>query len=129
MSDKRYLRPNVLIEPLINQWYAWSYLIPPATAAMCVANLHVKIMQSFVASPQLHMNAVRNPAMLGGPFMNYEADRVPAIRGMLEQTLSGQSPLIQFAEGVKQLDELLTSEATGLSLETLYARVPEPLKG
>ncbi|MEO0768444.1 MAG: hypothetical protein AAFY72_03270, partial [Cyanobacteria bacterium J06649_4] len=28
-----YLRPDVIAEPLINQWYAWSYLIPPATAS------------------------------------------------------------------------------------------------
>ncbi|NET07738.1 MAG: NAD-dependent epimerase/dehydratase family protein [Symploca sp. SIO2B6] len=29
-----YLKPNVIIEPLFNQWYAWSYLISPATAAV-----------------------------------------------------------------------------------------------
>ena len=29
-----YLKRNVMIEPLFNQWYAWSYLIAPATAAL-----------------------------------------------------------------------------------------------
>ena len=24
-----YLKPQVVAEPLIDQWYAWSYLIPP----------------------------------------------------------------------------------------------------
>ncbi|MEO1395697.1 MAG: hypothetical protein AAFV90_22585, partial [Cyanobacteria bacterium J06634_5] len=28
-----YLKPDVIAEPLINQWYAWSALIPPATAS------------------------------------------------------------------------------------------------
>ena len=46
-----YLKPNVLVEPLFNQWYAWTNLIAPATSAMYITNLHLKIMQSFVASP------------------------------------------------------------------------------
>ena len=32
-ADIGYLKPNAIAEPLINQWYAWSYLIPPAPAA------------------------------------------------------------------------------------------------
>jgi hypothetical protein len=53
MSVERvYLRGDVLAEPLFNRWYAWSFLISPASSAMFVANLHLKIMQSFVASPQ-----------------------------------------------------------------------------
>jgi L-ascorbate metabolism protein UlaG (beta-lactamase superfamily) len=128
-NEKLYLRQNVLVEPLFNQWYAWSYVIAPATAAMCVANLHTKIMQSFIAAPQLHMNAVKNPAMLGGPFMNYDASRVDHVRGLLERTLREQAHLIEFAEAAKQLDEILVNEATGFSLEPLYPKVPEPLKG
>ena len=64
-----YLKPNVLVEPLFNQWYAWSNLIAPATSSMYVANQHLKIMQSFVTSPQLHVSALKNPANLGGPFI------------------------------------------------------------
>jgi hypothetical protein len=41
-----YLKPNALIEPLFNQWYAWSYLLSPASAAMFVANAHLKLMSS-----------------------------------------------------------------------------------
>ena len=32
-SDRVLLKPNAMAEPLINQWYAWPYLISPATAA------------------------------------------------------------------------------------------------
>ena len=46
-----YLKPNVVAEPLFNDWYAWAYLISPVTAAMYVANFHLKIMQSFVSAP------------------------------------------------------------------------------
>ena len=49
-TQKIYLKQNVQVDPLFNQWYAWPYLISPAAAAMYVANSHVKIMQSFVAT-------------------------------------------------------------------------------
>src|ERR1043166_7200796 len=34
MNAQVYLKENVQIEPLYNQWYAWSYLISPATAPL-----------------------------------------------------------------------------------------------
>ncbi|HVQ39978.1 MAG TPA: hypothetical protein VMS31_20730, partial [Pyrinomonadaceae bacterium] len=60
-EDKLYLKQNVLVEPLFNQWYAWSHLIAPHNAAMNITNSHLKIMKSYVAAPQVHANAVKNP--------------------------------------------------------------------
>lgn len=124
-----YLKPNVLVEPLFNQWYAWTNLIAPATSSMYVSNLHLKIMQSFVASPQLHVSALKNPAMLGGPFINYGAERVSEIKELLEQTMKERSHVMEFAEAIKTLDKTLTEAADSLSLEPLYQKVPEPLRG
>lgn len=124
-----YLRPNVLIEPLYNQWYAWPNLISPATAAMYVANQHLKIMQSFVSAPQVHVSALKNPAMLGGPFINYDASRAPAIRELMEHTARDHAQMVEFAGAVKQLDQILADEGQGYSLEPLYKRVPEILRG
>jgi L-ascorbate metabolism protein UlaG (beta-lactamase superfamily) len=126
---KVYLKPNVLMEPLFNQWYAWSNLISPATASMYIANLHVKIMQSFVSNPQVHIAALKNPANLGGPFINYDADRVNDIRTLLETTLMQQAPMLKFAEAIKSLDQMIIEEAGGFAFEPLYQRVPEILKG
>ena len=124
-----YLKPNVLVEPLYNQWYAWPNLISPATAAMYVANQHLKIMQSFVATPQIHVSALKNPAMLGGPFINYDASHVPAIRELMERTARDHAQMVEFADAVKRLDQILADEAQGFSLEPLYQRVPDILKG
>ena len=118
-----------MIEPLFNQWYAWSYLISPATSAMYVANLHLKLMESFIAAPQVHVSALKNPANLGGPFINYNASRVDEIKALRERTLKENKPALAFAEAVKTLDKTLSEEADGLSLEPLYQKVPEPLKG
>ena len=129
MREKVFLKPNVLFEPLFNQWYAWPFLIAPGTAAMFIANLHLKIMQSFINAPQVHISAMKNPAMLGGPFINYDASKVGAIKALLEKTTTEQRHMLQFAEAVKQLDDMLTNEATGYSLTSLYEKTPELLKG
>ncbi|HUK89067.1 MAG TPA: hypothetical protein VLZ81_01615, partial [Blastocatellia bacterium] len=130
MTDQGvYLKPNVVPEPLIDQWYAWSYLIPPVSSAMYLANSHLKIMQSFVAAPQVHAAAIKNPAMAGGSFMNCDPQRVGEVKSLLEETRKEQRPLLSLAEDVKALDHLLTSEADGTSLEGLYSKVPTGLKG
>ncbi len=128
-ADLVYLKPNALIEPLFNQWYAWSYLLSPASSAMLVANAHVKLMESFVASPQMHVSALQNPAMRGGPFLDIAAERAPEVKALLDRTLKSQAHVIALAEGIKALDKILAEEARGFSLEALYRKVPEALKG
>jgi L-ascorbate metabolism protein UlaG (beta-lactamase superfamily) len=128
-ADLVYLKPNALIEPLFNQWYAWSYLLSPASSAMLVANAHLKLMASFVASPQMHVSALQNPAMRGGSFLDVPAERAPEVQALLHATLKSQAHVIEFAEGIRALDKTLTDEARGFSLEALYRKVPEALKG
>ena len=44
-----YLRQNIQVEPLVHHWYAWPYLIPPATYVWNVCGRHFKIMHSYLA--------------------------------------------------------------------------------
>ena len=127
--EKVYPKGNVLAEPLFNQWYAWSSLIAPATSAMFVANSHLKIMQSFVNAPEVHVNALKNPAMRGGPFIGHDASRVKDVRELVERTSKEQADVLEFAAAVRSLSEMLETEATGTSLEPLYAKVPDRLRG
>jgi hypothetical protein len=123
-----YLKQNVLVEPLFNQWYAWPYLIAPATAALYVGT-HLKLMQSFASAPQIHVAALKNPAMRGGPFINYDASKAPAIKALLEKTTKETAPLLELATAIQKTNAMLASEATGFSLESLYEKVPQQLKG
>ena len=70
-NENLYLRQNIQVEPLIDRWYAWPHLIPPATAARNITERHLKIMDSYISNPQIHANAVKNPKMMGGPFIDY----------------------------------------------------------
>lgn len=128
-GQEYYLRSNVVVEPLVDRWYAWSHLISPATAAMNITHRHLKIMQSFVTAPQVHVAAVANPAMIGGPFIDHPAHRVPDIRALIAKTKQDRACMIAFAEAIQQLDEMLRTRADGHSLEPLYPSVPELLRG
>ena len=128
-SQELYLRPNVVIEPLVDRWYAWSHLISPATAAMNITHRHLKIMESFVNAVQVHVAAVANPKMLGGPFIDHGSDRVPEITGLIAKTKNDRAQMIAFAQAIQQLEDLLSTRADGHSLEPLYESVPEILRG
>jgi L-ascorbate metabolism protein UlaG (beta-lactamase superfamily) len=128
-TEKLCFRQDVIVEPLYDQWYAWSYLISPATAAMYIANSHLKKMQSFVSTPQLHVAALKNPALLGGPFIDHDPSRADEIRVLLERTTREYAQMLKFAAAVQELDNVLATEAAGFSLEPLYQKVPEVLKG
>jgi L-ascorbate metabolism protein UlaG (beta-lactamase superfamily) len=128
-NKKMFFKQNIIAEPLFSQWYAWPYLIPPASAAMYIANSHLKIMQSFVSAPQVHVSALKNPAMIGGPFINYDPSKAPDIKRLIDKTLTEQKVMLEFAGAIQTLDQMLFNEADGYSMEALYTKVPDILKG
>ena len=128
-NDLLYLRPNIQVEPLFDYWYAWSHLIPPGTAARNLTERHFKIMDSYINAPQVHANAVKNPKLLGGPFMDFGGKRVDEIRSLRDQTKRLRPHLIELSEAIASLDDLLRTQAKGFSLQPLYNMVPDMLKG
>jgi hypothetical protein len=129
MSEKKlYLKPNVVFEPLVDRWYAWSHLISPATAAMNITGRHLTIIDSYLSAPSIHAEAVLNPKMRGGPFMDFNGGRVEEVRALQQNTLQKHDKLIQLSKAVKELDRLLATEAKGFGLEALYEKVPPILR-
>ena len=124
-----YLKAEVIVEPLINQWYAWSYLIPPATASRYLTESHLKVMQSFVDAPEVHETTLCNPGNAGRPFIQYSASRVEEVRSLLVKTKTEQTRLLALSDAIAHLRSQLADHPAGQSLEPLYAHIPEPLKG
>ena len=129
MSDLVYFKPNVVIEPLVDKWYAWPHLISPATAAMNLTGRHMKIMNSYIQAPHIHAAAVKNPKMKGGPFMDIPTQRIDEVKALYETTTSEHGELIAFAEDIKSLDRSLATHRAGFSFNELYNQVPERLRG
>lgn len=128
-KEEYYFKPNVIIGPLVDKWYAWTHLISPATAAMNIVDRHLKIMNSYIQAPMIHEAAVKNPKMLGGPFMDYETRKVDEIKALKEEMLDKQANAIELSKAIKELDLMLRTKAKGASLEPLYKEVPDILKG
>ena len=127
--DQYYLKPTIKAEPLIWQWYAWPYLIPPLTAACNIVERHLKIMQSYIQNHQIHAQAVKDPKLLGGPFIDLEEKKVDEVKDLINQTKKDCENLIKLNDTFKELDRTLQTEGQGDSLEPLYNRIPAPLKG
>ena len=129
ITENLYLKPEIMMEPLVDGWYAWAHLIPPATAARNLTERHLRIMDSYIESPETHEAAVKNPALLGGPFMDLGRNRVTDVKQLRERTVRERAQLLTLSSSIGQLDALLREKATGYSLESLYAEIPENLKG
>lgn len=113
----------------MDQWYAWTHLIPPATAARNITERHLRIMDSYVSAPQVHASAVKNPKLQGGPFIDYDGKRVAEIAALRDETKRTRMPLLRLSAAIAELDGLLCAKAKGFSLSGLYSQVPEALKG
>ena len=127
MNKKIYLKPNVVFEPLINQWYAWTFLLQPATYAMLLKNSQLRIMESFVKAPELHKRSAEK--MAGGPFLNGGKEMVGAIESLIAGSKVQCAALLELADAVRDLDALLAEKADGDSLAPLYAQIPVALRG
>jgi len=123
-----YLKPNVIAEPLVWNWYAWSYLIPPATAAMTLVDRYIKIMQSYIQAPQIHAQAMKNQELMGGPFIDLKGEKVDEVKALLEQIQHNAQHFISLATDIKTFDQRLQQE-DGNTLETVYTQLPPSLKG
>lgn len=129
MSRDAYLKSDIVIEPLVDLWYAWPHLISPVTAARNIAKRHVPIMQSYINATAVHVAANKNPAMRGGPFIDYPEPRVQEIKNLLSNTLSESNHLISLAEDIDKLNALIKTFPKGASARELYRDVPSSLRG
>lgn len=129
LDELVYLRPDVIVEPLFNRWIVDVNLLAPIPAAMTMTSSHLPVLRSFLANPKLHLDAARNPALAGGPFVDAEASRVPEIEALLARTEREGAEAVRLAAAVKSLDGMLATETSGLSLDLAYKKVPELLRG
>jgi L-ascorbate metabolism protein UlaG (beta-lactamase superfamily) len=127
--DQVFLKPDVKIELLASRWFAWPHLISPVQHAMNIAFRHLPLMQSFISTPQVHIAAVKDPSMFGGPFVDLPESAVPEIRTLLQVTTTQCEKLIAFARDFKTFDQALQDGAKGYCLSEFYQRMPSSLAG
>ncbi len=124
-----YLKEQAYFEPLFNNWYAWSYLVPPVQSARHTVNTHRRIMKSFVNNYLLHILACKESGMAGSDYLDCSKEQLNDIKSLIDFTDTHGENLIALSQAVKELDELLRNHTNGESIEYLYENIPNPLKG
>ncbi|MEW2632760.1 MBL fold metallo-hydrolase [Streptomyces sp. NPDC048389] len=123
------LKKNVIAEPAVAGWYAWSYLIPPQTLAKYLKNHYRNIVESYLADPETHRTALRNARFLGGPFVHEQDGSYERIREWYDAARERYAPLLELADAIDELEREILPELTGASLDEVYRRLPAPLAG
>lgn len=129
MDEPKFLRPDVIIEPLVDGFYASLHTLAPVQAAMNLAFLHVPMLESYLQSPGVHIAASSNPELRGGFFVNIGEGRIDEVRSLLTAIKRDRSVMLCFAEAIAAADETVRERATGFDLAPLYQQLPEALAG
>jgi L-ascorbate metabolism protein UlaG (beta-lactamase superfamily) len=124
-----YLRQDVIVEPLVDRFYASLMTVAPVQAAMNLAFLQVPLLESYLQSPQVHIAASVNPALRGGFFVNVPAGRAGEVRELVASIRRERAVMLEFAAGVAAAEELLRQGASGFDLTPLYPRLPPVVSG
>jgi L-ascorbate metabolism protein UlaG (beta-lactamase superfamily) len=131
MTDRCwFLKENAYVDPLINQWYAWANLIPPVPYCMYMTRTHRRLMKSFVKNAELHILANQDPTLAGGgEFVDCTVEQLDQVKDLLRRYDSEFAFYGRLAEAVEELDALMRQHKSGETIEPLYEKVPELLKG
>jgi L-ascorbate metabolism protein UlaG (beta-lactamase superfamily) len=130
MNDEpRFLRPDAIIEPLVDRFYAWLLTAAPVQAALNLALVQVPLLESYLQSPQVHINASSNPELRGGLFVNIEEARSGEVRDLLATIKRDRAAMLDFATAIAEAEDLVRQTATGFDLTPMYPKVPPALSG
>lgn len=123
------LKRNVIAEPAVAGWYAWSYLLPPHTLAKYLKNHYRNIVESYLDKPEAHRTALKQARFQGGPFVHEQEGSYDKVRDWYGSSREHFAPLLELADAIDELEQKILPELTGASLEPVYRRLPEPLAG
>ncbi len=130
MTDQLYyLKEEVYFEPLIHNWYAWPYMLPPIQSALIFSKRITGLMKSFVKNAQLHVTANKSKQLTGGSFVNCTVDQVEDVKRLLDTLETEYQHYHQIKDAFTRLNDFLEQNADGYALEKEYHHIDEILSG
>jgi L-ascorbate metabolism protein UlaG (beta-lactamase superfamily) len=129
VDEPRFLRPDVIIEPLVDRFYASLLTVAPVQASMNLAFMQVPLLESYLQSPQVHVKTSQDPGYRGGFFVNIDEDRSGEVRDLLAAIKHDRAGMLSFAEAICKAVEIVRQEAAGFTLNPLYSKIPAELAG
>ncbi|MCY1079871.1 MBL fold metallo-hydrolase [Archangium lansingense] len=130
MSQPTYrLANHTCVVPLVQSWAAWWMTTVPAPASLHVHKSQIPLLKAYLQNPDFHARAAKDPALSGGTFVGISPERAGEVKALLQQTQEAQADRVKMAEALEDFQGWLMEEAKGQSLEPLYEKIPEPLRG
>lgn len=130
MTEPLYrLSDDVVAEPLVNSFPSWWMTLAPVPSCLHLVNYQLPLLKAYLQNPQFHAKAGSDPTMLGASFVTVPAARAEEVRALLHRSQTQLASRCALAEAFDMFQQGLVEEAKGQSLEPLYARLPEPLRG
>lgn len=124
-----FLRSDTKLELLAFRWYAWPHLVAPLQHAMNMAFRHVPLLESYLDNPDTHAAAVKDPRMLGAPFVDVPPQHSSHANEILQDMMRRGARLIALAQAFREANRHIQTAATGFSLDGEYERLPPALRG
>jgi L-ascorbate metabolism protein UlaG (beta-lactamase superfamily) len=129
MADGRYLATTVSPQPLIHHYYAWPHLVSPVTGGFNLRERQLPILDSYLANPRLHTQALSNPAHMAGPFLDPGRSSLEELRDFQARVRSQAAPMLGIADDIDTLRATLREAGDGRPLTGLYQSLPPGLRG
>lgn len=126
---KYCLTDSLLVEPLVNRWFAWSTVIAPVPASFHLMQYQIPLLESYLSAPEVHAEAGKNPEFVAGPFVQVPAEKAEEVKKLLDKTRRTLEANLNFCRDVFNFYNRLVNEAHGQGLEPYYSEVPERLRG
>src|ERR1043165_1186909 len=123
------LAASTVAEPLVNKWVAWAHTVAPVPSSLHLQHYQIKLLQSYLKDPQVHVQACRNPKLRSGPFVDVPEERAGEVKQLLATMLVEQGDNLKLATSLMEFQDYLVKEAKGQSLDPYYEKVPPPLRG
>lgn len=131
MSEKVLyrLKNSTAVEPLMNQWVAWSHLISPISYSLHIQSYQVPVLESYLKDPKVHVETCKDPRLRSGPFVDIPEARKEEVSRLLAAMRREQKANLELAQSLMEFHNYLVSEARGQSLEPFYNELPAALGG
>lgn len=123
------LHSSTVAEPLVNRWEAWGQLIPPVPSSLHLREYQIKLLKSYLADPQGHLDMCAKPKLRSGPFVDIPPVRAGEVEEFLKRTEEKLAANLKLAQATIDFQNYLVGEAKGQSLDPYYQRLPAELRG
>ena len=120
------LAPGIRSIPLINSWFAHMYLVAPSTFGH-YTQYHLDLLESFVDDPSQHLESIKIPELIGGPFINYTGAPADMAR-FRDQTRERCARQLHAAESINAMYQMILAQAKGAGVPGLYAQIDPSIR-